>query len=141
MPIGKILAVVTGSPRDGAVLSYAIEAARPFNAHVVALFVRPDLTEATPAPAEPHALLKERDAIENQVEATSESRLHEVIEDEGLTRERVLACAVRLLDRGMFRIGGETYAETNETFGLATMRKEHVKVTEREANSSELPGL
>jgi nucleotide-binding universal stress UspA family protein len=46
MPIGKILAVVTGSPRDGAALCYAIEAARPFNAHIVALFVRPDLTEA-----------------------------------------------------------------------------------------------
>jgi nucleotide-binding universal stress UspA family protein len=46
MPIGKILAVVTGGPRDPAVLGYAIEAARPFHAHVVAQFVRPDLTEA-----------------------------------------------------------------------------------------------
>jgi DNA topoisomerase I len=43
-----------------------------------------------------------------------------------LTRERVLACAVRLLDRGFFRIGTEEYAEANESFGLATMRKEHV---------------
>ena len=40
-----------------------------------------------------------------------------------LTRERVLACAVRLLDIGFFRIGTEEY-ETS--FGLATMRKEHV---------------
>jgi nucleotide-binding universal stress UspA family protein len=46
MPVGKILAVVTGGPRDSAVLCHAIEAARPFNAHVVAFFVRPDLTEA-----------------------------------------------------------------------------------------------
>jgi DNA topoisomerase-1 len=44
------------------------------------------------------------------------------------TRERVLACAVRLLDRGFFRIGTEEYAETNESFGLATMRKEHVVI-------------
>ncbi len=43
-----------------------------------------------------------------------------------LTRERVLACALRLLDLGFFRIGGEAYAEENKTFGLATMRKEHV---------------
>jgi DNA topoisomerase-1 len=43
-----------------------------------------------------------------------------------LTRERVLACAVRLLDRGFFRIGTEEYAVSNESFGLATMRKEHV---------------
>ena len=45
-----------------------------------------------------------------------------------LTRERVLACAVRLLDLGFFRIGGEQYAEENQTYGLATMRKEHVRV-------------
>jgi DNA topoisomerase I len=47
---------------------------------------------------------------------------------EELTRERVLACAVRLLDRGFFRIGTEEYATANESFGLATMRKEHVKI-------------
>ena len=45
-----------------------------------------------------------------------------------LSRERVLACAVRLLDLGFFRIGGEDYAEANGTYGLATMRKEHVKL-------------
>jgi DNA topoisomerase IB len=42
------------------------------------------------------------------------------------TRERVLACAVRLLDIGFFRIGSEGYAEQNESYGLATIRKEHV---------------
>src|SRR3954470_15652617 len=41
-------------------------------------------------------------------------------------RERVLACAARLLDLGFFRIGSEEYAETNGSFGLATMRREHV---------------
>ena len=46
--------------------------------------------------------------------------------DDALTRERVLACAVRLLDRGFFRIGSEDYAVQNESYGLATMRKEHV---------------
>jgi DNA topoisomerase-1 len=45
-----------------------------------------------------------------------------------LSRERVLACAVRLLDRGFFRIGSEDYAEENETYGVATMRKRHVTV-------------
>src|SRR4051812_24756776 len=45
-----------------------------------------------------------------------------------LGRERVLACAVRLLDIGFFRIGSEDYAVTNETYGLATMRKAHVKL-------------
>lgn len=45
-----------------------------------------------------------------------------------LTRDRVLACAVRLLDRGFFRIGTEDYAAQNESYGLATMRKTHVTV-------------
>ena len=44
----------------------------------------------------------------------------------GLTRERVLACSVRLLDRGFFRVGTEDYAEQNKTYGVATMQKRHV---------------
>jgi DNA topoisomerase IB len=47
---------------------------------------------------------------------------------DGLCRERVLACAVRLLDLGFFRIGTEGYAEENQTYGLATIRKSHVKI-------------
>jgi DNA topoisomerase I len=46
----------------------------------------------------------------------------------GFPRERVLACAVRLLDRGFFRIGTEGYAEENETYGLATMHKSHARL-------------
>jgi DNA topoisomerase IB len=45
-----------------------------------------------------------------------------------LGRERVLACAVRLLDRGFFRIGTEGYAEENKTYGLATMQRRHVSL-------------
>ncbi|MGA9286171.1 MAG: DNA topoisomerase IB [Solirubrobacteraceae bacterium] len=45
-----------------------------------------------------------------------------------LTRERVLACAVRLLDLGFFRIGSDDYAERNESFGLTTMLREHVTI-------------
>jgi DNA topoisomerase IB len=46
----------------------------------------------------------------------------------GPNRERVLACAIRLLDLGTFRIGSEQYAEENGTYGLATLRREHVRV-------------
>src|SRR5947209_11728503 len=46
-----------------------------------------------------------------------------------VTRERVLAGAVRLLDVGLFRIGSEEYAEEDHGYGLATVRKDHVKVT------------
>jgi len=56
-------------------------------------------------------------------------RVERDLEDrDDLGRERVLACAVRLLDRGFFRIGSEDYAVTNETYGLATMRRDHVTV-------------
>ncbi len=51
---------------------------------------------------------------------------------DGLSRERVLACSVRLLDLGFFRIGSEDYAERNESYGLTTMLKRHVSIAERE---------
>ena len=47
-----------------------------------------------------------------------------------LSREQVLACAVRLLDKGFFRIGSEDYAVENETYGLATMHKKHVTLVD-----------
>jgi DNA topoisomerase-1 len=56
------------------------------------------------------------------------ARVAEELDHDGMTRERVLACAVRLLDRGFFRVGGEDYAVENETYGLATIHKKHVKL-------------
>jgi DNA topoisomerase IB len=44
------------------------------------------------------------------------------------SRERVLACALRLLDIGLFRIGSEEYADEDGGLGLATIRKEHLTV-------------
>jgi DNA topoisomerase I len=46
----------------------------------------------------------------------------------GLARERVLALALRLLDRGYFRAGGEQYAEEHESYGIATLLCNHVTV-------------
>jgi DNA topoisomerase I len=43
-------------------------------------------------------------------------------------RTAVLACAIRLLDVGLFRIGSEQYAEEDHGVGLATVRREHVTV-------------
>jgi DNA topoisomerase-1 len=67
-----------------------------------------------------------------------------------LSREQVLACAVRLLDRGFFRVGGEEYAkgvardadrkrsrgssarplDGNGSYGLATFERRHVELGE-----------
>ena len=57
------------------------------------------------------------------------SRSWRHLAERGLTRNRVLAAAFRLLDLGFFRVGGESYAEDNGTYGLATMRRRHVTVT------------
>jgi DNA topoisomerase-1 len=43
-------------------------------------------------------------------------------------RTRVLACAVRLLDVGLFRIGSEEYADDGGGLGLTTIQKEHVAI-------------
>jgi DNA topoisomerase-1 len=47
----------------------------------------------------------------------------------GLDRERVAAGAVRLIDLGLFRIGGEKYAELDHHYGATTLQKRHVTVT------------
>lgn len=46
----------------------------------------------------------------------------------GLTRERVLAAIIGLLDMGMFRIGSDEYAARDEdpSFGLSTLRPDHL---------------
>jgi DNA topoisomerase I len=46
--------------------------------------------------------------------------------EQGMGRDRVLACATRLLDLGFFRMGSEGYAEQNQTFGVATILRRHV---------------
>jgi DNA topoisomerase IB len=55
-------------------------------------------------------------------------RVAEDLARDELDRGRVLACALRLLDRGFFRIGSEDYAEQNETYGLATLQRRHVRI-------------
>jgi DNA topoisomerase IB len=63
-------------------------------------------------------------------------RLRDVVErglrGQGLSRDRVLAMAIRLIDLGFFRPGGEEYAAENGSFGLATIRREHVTCGKRE---------
>src|SRR5687767_3245036 len=46
-----------------------------------------------------------------------------------LCRERVLASIVRLLERTLIRVGNDEYARTNRSFGLTTLRDNHVQIT------------
>jgi DNA topoisomerase I len=45
-----------------------------------------------------------------------------------LDRDRVTASAVRLIDLGLFRLGGERYADLDHHYGAATLLKQHVTV-------------
>jgi DNA topoisomerase I len=47
----------------------------------------------------------------------------------GLPRAKVLAAVLRLLEITLIRIGNEEYARANESFGLTTLRDQHVDIT------------
>ena len=59
--------------------------------------------------------------LRQQVEADLRQR--------GLTRERVLASAVRLLDATLIRIGNDAYASENNSYGLTTLRNRHLSLS------------
>jgi len=46
----------------------------------------------------------------------------------GLTRRRVVAAALRMLDHGVFRTGGEEYAAQNGSQGVATLNRDDVRI-------------
>lgn len=59
-------------------------------------------------------------------------KLREAVQEDlgsrGLKRERVLAGALRMIDLGVFRTGGESYADEHGTHGVATLLCEHVQL-------------
>jgi DNA topoisomerase IB len=55
-------------------------------------------------------------------------RVSRFLGGEGLSHDRVLACAIGLLDRGLFRIGSDQYANEDGGYGLATLERRHVTV-------------
>jgi DNA topoisomerase I len=46
----------------------------------------------------------------------------------GMTREKVLATIIALLEETLIRIGNEDYVKQNGSFGLTTLRNRHVRV-------------
>lgn len=46
-----------------------------------------------------------------------------------LSREKVLATVVRLLEETLIRIGNDEYAQKNKSFGLTTLRNRHVEIS------------
>ena len=56
------------------------------------------------------------------------ARVEEDLKRPGLGREKVLATVVRLLETTLIRVGNEEYVRANRSFGLTTMRDQHVEV-------------
>ena len=56
------------------------------------------------------------------------ARVEEDKKRPGLPREKVLATIVDLLGRTFIRVGNEAYAKTNRSYGLTTLRNQHVEV-------------
>ncbi|MDO9352251.1 MAG: hypothetical protein Q7T55_01060, partial [Solirubrobacteraceae bacterium] len=46
----------------------------------------------------------------------------------GAEVRRATAAVIRLIDRGLFRVGTDRYARDNHTYGLTTLTREHVRV-------------
>lgn len=59
---------------------------------------------------------------------TVRERCDRDLERPGLPREEVLATVVRLLEQSRIRIGNEEYVRQNRSFGLTTLRNQHVVV-------------
>lgn len=59
-------------------------------------------------------------AMRRQIEAD----LHR----KGLPKEKVLACVVKLMDNGYFRVGNNVYAKEHQTYGITTVRSRHTDV-------------
>jgi DNA topoisomerase-1 len=55
-------------------------------------------------------------------------RTREDLAKPGLSRERVLATIVQLLEKTLIRVGNEEYSKTNKSYGLTTLRNRHVDV-------------
>ncbi len=55
-------------------------------------------------------------------------RVAEDLRSRGLGPKRVTAAAIHILDQASIRVGNDQYARDNGTFGLTTLRPEHVEV-------------
>jgi DNA topoisomerase I len=46
-----------------------------------------------------------------------------------LTKDKVLACIVKLIDEAYFRVGSDRYAKEHQTYGVTTLRSKHAEIT------------
>lgn len=56
-------------------------------------------------------------------------RVEQDLRQQKLSRQKVLAVVVRLLEETFIRVGNDEYAQKNRSFGLTTLRDRHVEIT------------
>ncbi len=57
------------------------------------------------------------------------AQIQKDLSSRGMCKQKILAAIVQLLDSVAIRIGNEDYARQNDSFGLTTLRNDHVEVT------------
>ncbi|HEY5239632.1 MAG TPA: universal stress protein [Rhizomicrobium sp.] len=101
MAFAKILAPVTGTTRDASILLTAIEAAKPFNAHVAALFVHADPREGLPytesgmplAPEIVQELVDDAEDMARNASKAARTTLADIVRDTGIKLVATPECA------------------------------------------------
>lgn len=74
----------------------------------------------------------ERMMVFAQVLPKIRSRVRSDLSKQGLTREKVLATVIWLLENTLIRVGNEEYVEDNKSYGLTTLKNRHVDVSKEE---------
>ncbi len=60
------------------------------------------------------------------------SKVRRTIDERGLTKEKVLATVVWLLENTLIRVGNEEYEQENKSYGLTTLKNRHVDISKEE---------
>jgi DNA topoisomerase-1 len=68
-------------------------------------------------------ILRFSEALPGMRSITSSHLRHECLD-----REKVLAAMTRLMNAAYFRVGEERYAAKNKTYGIATLRRKHLRI-------------
>ena len=58
-------------------------------------------------------------------------RVAAFLKQDGMTREKVLAAVVKLLEITLIRVGNDEYARANKSYGLTTLQVRHVEIAGR----------
>jgi DNA topoisomerase I len=63
-------------------------------------------------------------------------RVAALLKQDGMSREKVLAAVVKLLEITLIRVGNDEYARTNKSYGLTTLQTRHVEIAGRRIHFS-----